>query len=48
MDVEALARESHVNPYHTRCAGSLESFAEDVEEGITILKMSALLSVISG
>lgn len=38
MDVEALARESHVNPLQTGCEVSLE---------LTRMKMSALLSVIS-
>lgn len=46
MDVEALARESHVNPFQTGREASLELFTEDVEEG-TIMKTSALLSVIS-
>lgn len=31
MDVEALARESHVNPLQAGCQVSLELLAEDVE-----------------
>lgn len=57
MDVEALARESHVNPFRTGCKASLQVrnlFMDNVGAGgvregggIAVMEMSAGLSVSS-
>lgn len=52
MDVEALARESHVNPFRTGCEASLQVRNLFMDNGgggggIAVMEMSAGLSVSS-